>query len=273
MLTFPAAPSHRDSGRKHVARGTLRARVVSAASLPEAAVDSMYELYARNYLDSTAAIFRRDLSAKTHVLLLENEDGELRGFSTLLVYRSFTIGEAVRVIYSGDTIVDPEHWGSPALALEWLRFAGVVWREEPAVPLFWLLIVKGHRTYRFLPTFAKHYLPHHGDSGSARERGLLDSLAKERFGSRFEQSTGIVRFDSPQGRLTAELAEIPARHRRLPAVAYFLARNPGYRDGHELVCLCELAPSNLKPLALRAFEPPGVPAARDSSLACRLRAP
>lgn len=32
-----------------------------------------------------------------------------------------------------------------------------------------------------------------------------------------------------------------------------MQRNPGYRQGDELVCLCEVAASNLKPLAQRVF--------------------
>jgi len=42
-------------------------------------------------------------------------------------------------------------------------------------------------------------------------------------------------------------------HLRLPEVAFFLARNPGYARGDELVCLCELAAEKLRPLARRIF--------------------
>jgi len=37
-------------------------------------------------------------------------------------------------------------------------------------------------------------------------------------------------------------------------VRFFLARNPGYLQGNELVCVCELAVDNLKPLAARFFQ-------------------
>ena len=36
--------------------------------------------------------------------------------------------------------------------------------------------------------------------------------------------------------------------------AFFLRRNPGYVRGDEMVCLTELAPHNLRPLARRVFE-------------------
>ena len=164
-------------------------------------------------------------------------------------------GRNLRVIYSGDTIIDPAHWGSSALAFEWLRFAGCIRREQPELPLYWLLIVKGHRTYRFLSTFARDYAPHHGARNTSDRLELLNALAAEKFGDDYDPATGIVRFASPCGRLNDDLADVPVRHRRLPAVQYFLERNPGYRNGDELVCICELAAENLRPLALRVFAP------------------
>jgi hypothetical protein len=237
-------------------RVDLGASVVPRATLAVATIDAMYRLYSRHYLDTTRATFDRDLKAKTHVLLLTTGAGDVCGFSTLQLYSSEAPGYPVRVLYSGDTIVDPRVWGSAALAVEWLRFAGHVARQQPDTPLYWLLIVKGHRTYRFLPTFARRYVPHHNGLATADDRKLLTALALEKFGASFDDATGIVRFSTPQGRLNGALADVSEQHRRLPAVAYFLQRNPGYRDGDELVCLCELAVANLKPFAARAFAPP-----------------
>ena len=234
----------------------LGVAVVPRAAIAGATIDAMYRLYSRHYLDTTRPTFDRDLAAKTHVLLLTARAAELGGFSTLQLYSSLAAGYPVRVLYSGDTIVDPKFWGSAALAIEWLRFAGHIAQQQPATPLYWLLIVKGHRTYRFLPTFARRYLPHHSEPATDAERHLLTALAEEKFGVAFDRATGLVRFATPEGRLNAGLADIPEQHRRLPAVAYFLQRNPGYRNGDELVCLCELAVANLKPFAARAFAPP-----------------
>ena len=50
-------------------------------------------------------------------MLRVREDGRLVGFSTLQVGTSLFEGESVNVMYSGDTIVAPEAWSSPVLAL------------------------------------------------------------------------------------------------------------------------------------------------------------
>jgi hypothetical protein len=212
----------------------------------------MFELYASNYAETSNATFDRDHARKTHVLLLTRDDDSLRGFTTIELYRSDAAGPPMRVLFSGDTVVDRSDWGSPALALEWLRFAGAIAHTD-SIPLYWLLIVKGHRTYRFLPAFAKHYVPHHELVDSPAEKRILCALAREKFGKHFDDATGVVHFPTPQGRLVDELADVPERHRKLPAVAHFLGLNPGYRNGDELVCLCRLASENLRPFAARVF--------------------
>lgn len=243
--------SHQES------QGGLSAAVVLRESLTEQRIGEMYALYAKSYLDTSAQLFRCDLAAKSHVLLLQNAASQICGFSTIELYSTVVDGDPVRVMYSGDTIIDPAYWGSPALAFEWLRFAGMIERQAPEVPLYWLLIVKGHRTYRFLPTFARHYTPHFSREATAAEARTRDALAADKFGDKYDARSGVVRFPTCMGRLTPELAEISDRHLRLPEVAHFVALNPGYRHGDELVCLCRLAVDNLRPRAARIFSANG----------------
>ena len=213
----------------------------------------MYALYARHYDDVCPEQFLADLSDKTHVLRMLDEEGIVRGFSTIELSTSTVAGRPIRVLFSGDTVIDRRYWGHFALARQWLRFAGRIYRQD-ITPLYWLLIVKGHRTYRYLSTFAKRYVPHHQSDASSNDEALRDTLAVRRFGDAYDPASAVVRFNEPRGRLTPLLADIPENHRRLAPVAFFLERNPGYRAGDELVCLCELAPWNLRPMAKRAFE-------------------
>jgi hypothetical protein len=256
MESHTAADAATHSSLRRASECSLSASVVLRESIDEQLVGEMYRLYSANYLDTTPELFGSDLEAKSHVLMLRNDDNELCGFTTIQFYSSVVDHAAVRVIYSGDTIIAPAYWGSQALAFEWIRFAGELYRQAPEIPLYWLLIVKGHRTYRFLPAFARQYLPHHAMPASENELRTREVLAREKFGDHFNARSGVVRFPSCLGRLKAALAEIPDRHLRLPEVAHFLALNPDYRKGDELVCLCRLAPDNLRPRAARLFAEP-----------------
>lgn len=134
-----------------------------------------------------------------------------------------------------------------------MRLAGRLHGEQPELRHFWFLISKGPRTFRYLPAFACRFYPSWSEASPPFEASLLDQLAREHFGENFDPHSGVVRFAESRGHLRQPLAEISARELRLPAVRFFLARNPGYAQGDELCCLCELAPANLKPVGRRLF--------------------
>jgi len=228
-------------------------QALDVAALATAERRAMYALYERYYDGSSWPVFATDLAGKDRVLLLRDETGAVQGFSTLAVYERRYGGAPVRVIFSGDTVVDERHWGQQALAFAWLRLAGALKAERPAVPLYWLLISKGHRTYRYLPAFSRAFDPAPDDTMDAALRPLKDFLAADRFGDEYDAAAGVVRFPESRGHLRAAYAEVPEPHRRLPEVAFFLERNPGYARGDELVCVCELAADRLRPIARRAF--------------------
>lgn len=226
---------------------------LDVADLPETARREMYALYERYYDAASWQLFAADLAAKDRVLLLRDETGSIQGFSTVTVYSREFAGRTRRVIFSGDTVVDERHWGQQSLAFAWLRLAGATKADAPDVPLYWLLISKGHRTYRYLPTFSRAFDPSPDGTVNPALRPLKEFLARDRFGDAYDSAAGVVRFPKSRGHLRAPYAEISEAHLRLVEVNYFLRRNPGYAQGEELVCLCELAAEQLQPIARRAF--------------------
>lgn len=213
----------------------------------------MYSLFERYYDETTEARFLDDLRDKDAALLIRDEEDRLCGFSTLAVYATSCHGRKLAVVFSGDTIIDRAHWGSPAFAFSWIRHIGRIAARQPDLPLFWLLIVKGHRTYRFLPTFGLDFTPDWRSPPDPRLENLKHALASEKFGDAYDRNTGIVRFEPSRGHLSADLAQVSAREARRPDVRFFLERNPGYVAGDEMVCLCELRPDNMRDLTLRLF--------------------
>lgn len=216
-------------------------RLVERAALSPAEERAMFALYARHFVGARRDVFRADLDDKGWVVLLERED-ELVGFSTLARYDARLGGATVGVVCSGDTIVERSARSSPALAACWI---GAVNRlRSGSAPLYWLLLVSGFRTYRFLPRFWARFHPRFDRRSRLEVRALVDALAAERFGERYDREAGIVRFAHPAV-LRGDLRGIPPERMRDPHVAYFARRNPGHERGDELVCLTEIAPGNL----------------------------
>ena len=121
----------------------------------------MYDLYGR-YYDATSFGLVRIRSDATRISssCCGTTTGAVVGFSTLAILSTEIDGRRLRAIYSGDTIIERAHWGTQALAFTWLRFAGSVKAQVPDCPLYWFLIVKGHRTYRYLSAFSIDFYPH-----------------------------------------------------------------------------------------------------------------
>lgn len=235
--------------------GKLRSLVRECSTLSHGDVAAMAKLFDRYYEGGTPAQFAKDLAGKTHVIELHDKDS-LCGFSTLCVYDLDEAGGQpgpIRIIFSGDTIIDHAYWGEQALALAFCRFAGTVKAADPERPLYWLLISKGHRTYRYLHLFAHSYHPQHDGADTSALARLAADLAHRRFGAAYEHAHGLVRFGPAATRLRAQWHDRRSAMRLSPAISYFLQRNPQYALGDELVCLCELEPSNLRSFALKAF--------------------
>jgi hypothetical protein len=222
---------------------SIQFELVPRAGLTAAQGKEMFQLLAQHFDGVTSEQFARDLAEKNLALLLQR-GGRLVGFSTLLAYAAKWDGTPVNVIYSGDTIVAPEAWGTTALPRAWVAGVEALRASLPPRKCFWLLLTSGFRTYRFLPVFWRKFFPCFDTPTPPEIQRLLDQLSRERFGSQFDAPAGIVRFTSPQ-ELRAGLERIPAGRELDPHTAFFLERNPGHARGDELVCLTELCPDNL----------------------------
>lgn len=217
----------------------LRAR----AALSAAERDEMFDLLTRYFDGVTRSQFDRDLDAKNWVIALRREE-RLLGFTTLLTRTTHFGGEPITALYSGDTIVAPEAWGTPSLARAWIAGVNRLRADVPHQRCFWLLLTSGFRTYRFLPVFWRDFFPRWDAPTPAATESLRAQLAREGYGKCFDPRTGIVRFPQPQ-RLRDQLARIPDGRAANPDVAFFLEKNPGHADGDELVCIAEISDANL----------------------------
>jgi hypothetical protein len=225
------------------------AAAVPRAELTRCQRDEMFRLLDVHFEGVTPEQFDRDLEEKDWILWFARDE-TLVGFSTLQVFAAPHEGGCINVIYSGDTVMAPEAWGSPVLARAWIALVRELQRGTADGAWYWLLLSSGYRTYRFLPVFWREFWPRHDARVPDDTRQLINALARSRFGDRFDDDSGVVRFDQPQ-RLKPHLAAVPNGRADNPHVRFFLERNPGHASGDELVCLTELSDANLTAAGVR----------------------
>ncbi|UYZ83613.1 hypothetical protein MTZ49_13590 [Entomomonas sp. E2T0] len=207
----------------------------------------MAAIYFQYYQGSDLERFYQDLDNKNEVLFLEQQ-GQMVGFTTIEFY-SF---QQKMIVYSGDTIVMPEHWQQQSLHSAWIQRMGKLKQDNPTTPIYWFLLVKGYRTYKYLIVFAKSFYPH-WDGLQPELKQLADQLAVAKFVELYNVRTGVVECPSEYGYLKEDLTDIASHEQQKKSSQFFLSKNPYYYKGHELVCLCELSADNLQSRAQKLF--------------------
>ncbi|HEV8584948.1 MAG TPA: hypothetical protein VGT02_08250 [Methylomirabilota bacterium] len=230
----------------------LTGDVVAVSDLGGRDVEAMFAVYARLYERVSERDFRRDLDEKQWVLLLRGgPGGPIRGFTTIMLLETRVRGESLRVVFSGDTGIDPAYWGGQALVKAWARFMGELLARDRERRLYWFLISKGYRTYLYLPLFFHEFFPRVDTGTPPFERELIATLGALKYPRDFDPATGVIAFPESHGNLRPALADTPDHRRAHPHVRFFLDANPGYARGHELVCVAEISPDNMRGLPRR----------------------
>jgi hypothetical protein len=234
----------------------LAGRLTDVGDITPRQHDEMFALMDQHYANVHRHLFEKDLAGKQWVILIHDPaDGRLCGFSTQTVLDGEVNGQPVKALFSGDTIIDREHWGDQALSHVWGRFALSLIDGHAGAELYWFLISKGYKTYRFLPIFFHEFYPRYDRPTPPRARAVLNALARSLYPWDYDAALGIIRATPLQYRLRTGLADVTAQRLRDPHVRFFDTRNPGHVRGDELCCLAPLTRENFTPAAYRVIGP------------------
>lgn len=224
--------------------------VRAVADIAPADLEEYYSLFETAF-EASEDGFINDFLEKDYVLEIRRH-GQLVAFSTLRVLHP---EPGVRLLFSGDTFSAETSRAGQALPALWAQFVFNELPKEPNSADYWLLLCSGYRTYRILPTFFRNFVPSVPPLGSQdpAHTAALAKLENERerwgkalFAENYRNGAVIPRWATP-----LRAPEPPVRLANDLHVQAFLKWNPGYRQGHELVCLVPLERENLRPAGAR----------------------
>ena len=138
--------------------------------LIESDTQRMFELMSMNYENYQKVNFETDLLEKDGVLIIYDENLVLQGFSTYKLIETEFENQQICAIYSGDTILNQQLWGSFASFKAFGFLLQTILTQHSGL-LYWFLISKGHRTYLFLPLFFHRFYPNFRESTPDFESG------------------------------------------------------------------------------------------------------
>ncbi|EKD26388.1 MAG: hypothetical protein ACD_79C01224G0001 [uncultured bacterium] len=227
----------------------MKPLILSILDLTKKEKNRMLEIMNMVYEGVDANRFYDDLHTKKGIILMKDEAGIIQGFSTYDFISTLYDGEKINAIFSGDTVIHPENWGSSALFQGFAEIVFQFHKNYPEGRHYWFLISKGVRTYLMLPIFFKTFYPCDKHITPLFEQQLIRYLCNMRFPGYLDIERGILPFS--RDRLRPIFQDLPLTLKKSSHSTFFLRTNPGFTKGEELVCLCSLEWDNFTKKGLR----------------------
>lgn len=222
-------------------------------------IDRLFLLMDNNYNHISREIFERDLFKKDYVGIL-TADNQIHGFTTYAINPYNCGTEEYNILFSGDTIISPEYWGTQILMQSWFRTVGSLISQDPDKKWYWYLLSKGHRTYMYLPLFFSDYYPSPTGTKDPDYKEIIDRCSELFYGDEFYKEDGVIKFEKKVGELKEEHIQATYNKKKSTYASFFLKKNPGFYKGDELVCMTEISRENLirnaKTFIVDGFENP-----------------
>ena len=222
----------------------LIAKTIKISSLFEDQIKEMFKLFEIFYENVSYERFYDDLQAKTRVILMLDKSNCIQGFSTLHDFDFLHHDKNYRILFSGDTIIAPEFWGTSALTMSFLKNIIILKLRYPTRPVWWFLISKGYKTYLLLANNFINYYPRFDREIPNQYESLLAGLSEKFYPGKFNSKTGVIEFrKEDHERLRDSIAPITDElMQKFPKIKFFQSKNPDWTIGCELACIGEIDP-------------------------------
>ncbi|KAB3530511.1 hypothetical protein [Alkaliphilus serpentinus] len=223
----------------------IKGSIVEVYTLTNEDIEMMYRLMDTFYDNMTRENFLRDLKQKDYSIVLRDEDHKIWGFSTQQILHIPLKDQVIHGVFSGDTIIHKDYWGSMELFIVFARFFFEF--EEKYQDFYWFLICKGYKTYRMLPTFYKTFYPNYKEDTPQDIQAIMDAFGRYYSPEEYDEATGVLCYKGVKDKLKENVADVSEERLRDKNIAFFVEKNPDYTKGNDIVCITKLSKSNLKP--------------------------
>lgn len=220
-----------------------RATTVPIEALTIVDIKQMYALFEQYYECINFECFQKDLMKKDAAVIIRDlKSHSIQGFSTYKILSIPTlvndVKKTIRGMFSGDTIVVKELWGSKILNGAMAKIFLLQKLRYPFEDFHWYLISKGYKTYLGLTNNFTDFYPRFDEETPQIYQQVIDSYATLLYPDSYDRNSGLLKFKESLGQLKAHVTPIDLDlMNSQPHVRFFQEKNPNWLNGDELVCV------------------------------------
>jgi hypothetical protein len=230
---------------------TVTIDFVQTAAISAPTWDEIWGL-TQAFYDTDRGFAEEKLREHQRVVLFRSSDRVLIGMASVDVYPISFQGRRLAVIYTSHVLLREQYRGHNLLQRVGFRTFLETRLRFPLRPIYWFFDTFSYKSYLLLPRNFREFWPRFDRPTPERERGLIDQLAAQIYGSAWRPAQGIVA-RSGRKRLRPETAPLEEKLVAGPDVEFFVRVNPGHAEGDMLVCLCPLNAANWASVGVRAL--------------------
>lgn len=232
----------------------LQSDLLPIKDLSDKLKKELFDLYYKYFENVSPEIFFEHISHKDDIILLkDSEENIIRGFSTLKKMVFPFKDKKLPIVFTGDTIIHHKFWGYQELVRRYNIYCGEFASKFPEKGVFWFLITKGYKTYRYLPVFTKKYYPSYKEETPKYKKELIDAIANHLYPKQYDPDTYLISFKDKIGNLRQGIGDITDHRLKNPDVKFFHKLNPTHIEGTELCSIAEMNEKNLRSVAKKYF--------------------
>lgn len=200
-------------------------------------IRDMFRVFCRYYDNVALDQFVSDLSKKTGAFIIRRQrDEAIVGFSTFGVYQMEVDGKKIKGIFSGDTVLEKEHWGNRAINAAFVKRVLVEAIKNPLTPQYWFLISKGYKTFLLMSRNFPEYYPHPTQKND-HLKNIAVAYCDALFPGKLDKDAMVLDFGDGYNCLKGDVTPITHDLRQQADIAFFERSNPGWERGTELPCV------------------------------------
>lgn len=217
------------------------ARTVPITALTSSEWDEVWA-FASRYTESSREAFERSVRGKKlFVFLRDRSTRALAGIGAVDVLTITIDDREVVVIFPGNTLVDERYRGQNLIQAEGFRQYLKARLRHPLRPVFLVYDTFSYKSYLMLSRNFREYWPRPDQTTPPFEDGLIQEVARRRYGENWDGARGVARGD---GRRLKDWVAPAAEALSEPAVRFFVEKNPGYDRGDVLLVMAPLTVRN-----------------------------